>query len=320
MKKLLKGALILGASLFVTTTYAQLLDEKNVQINMDLQPVLQLKMDGPDQIDMSFTDIQSYYAGITKYGANVLKVSSSVSFDLWAVGLSQNATDYLWDQQVDYQGGGASGINSIPLTALELHQFPGNPIVGNPVCDFYAAGAANISVTADYSQPFTDLQAGASTTVTAGSGNNCIYSTSNSTPYAAPQFINALGTADEKYIAGGDGTDVGCSVVGGTYLQQTMGFNTAAVAPATNTTAGTGTPNAAGYYFVMDYRVVPGLPAIFPMHEPENNANGITAAAGHSLFDADAVAAVATLGETAGVYAAPGIYSMYVKYILAEDQ
>ena len=87
MKKIF--SLLFASTLFFGSANAQILSEQNVTINMDLQPVLQLSIEGPEQIDFNFTEIDQYYAGIVKNGANVLKVSSSVSFDLWAAGLSQ---------------------------------------------------------------------------------------------------------------------------------------------------------------------------------------------------------------------------------------
>ena len=63
----------------------------------------------------------------------------------------------------------------------------------------------------------------------------------------------------------------------------------------------------------MEYRIVPGSPAMFPMHVATNNANSTAATL------TGAATAAGTLA-TAGNYAAPGVYSMSVKYILAEDQ
>ena len=56
------------------------------------------------------------------------------------------------------------------------------------------------------------------------------------------------------------------------------------------------------YYFVIDYRIVPGLPAVFPF------AN--TGAASEDLV---------TIGA-AGDYAQPGVYTMNVKYLMIENQ
>jgi hypothetical protein len=303
MKKI-ASLLFVGAIIFGSAN-AQILSEQNVTINMDLQPVLQLSIEGPEQIDFNFTEIDQYYAGIIKNGANVLKVSSSVSFDLWAAGLSQgNVASLCMDQLIDYQGGGA-GVNTIPVTALELHQFPPNPLVtaNTATCD----GTTALTAESDYSQAFAIIDA-ATNAPTANAGNNAIYSPAATTPYIAPQ-MTGVATAEEKYIAGGDGTTT-CSVLGGSYISQSMGFNDG-VAPTSG--AGTGLPSTAGYYFVMDYRIVPGLPAIFPMHLAASNANST------ALTLTGAAAAGAGL-TAAGAYAAPGVYSMSVKYILAEDQ
>ena len=291
MKKQIKSVIVASAVLASSTSFGQLLDEKNITITMDLQPVLQLKLEGPDQHNFTFDEISEYYSGITKYGANILKVSSSVSFDLWAVGLSQT-TNFIWDNPMEYQGGGASAVDEIPLTALELRQFPANPAIA-AACD---PGTGALTVDDNYSSAFAPLDI-TTNAPAALAVNNSIYTTANTTPYTPP--VAAASTAEEKYIAGADdGAAVaGCSVVGGSYLQETL--------------AG-GVPSGTGYYYVMDYRLLPGLPAVFPTHEAAANANTTAA----SLASG---AGATTLGG-AGIYAAPGVYTMFIKYILVEDQ
>lgn len=297
MKKVLLSVGVILALASLNKVNAQILDEQNVTITMDLQPVLQLKLEGSNQIDFTFDEINEYYGGITQYGANVLKVSSSVSFDLWAVGLSQgNVAARCWDQQLAYQGGGASSVNTIPLTALELHQFPPNPnIAAARQCD----GATAMTLSSDYSSVF-----GNDTTIAGVSGNNAIYNQLPTTPYIAPAYNEVVGTQQEKMIAGhSDGGAQNCHVVGGSYLTESMNF-------------ATGVPSNGGYYFVMDYRILPGLPAVFPFHRAPRNANSTSP----SLVAAD-VAAGGALGHDGGLtYAAPGVYTMYIKYIIAEDQ
>lgn len=294
MKKKIYTALVAAAMFGSTASFGQLLDEKNVTITMDLQPVLQLKLEGPDQIDFTFDEISEYYSGITKYGANILRVSSSVSFDLWAVGLSQT-TDFLWDNPVSYQSTGSGATNQIPISALELRQFPQNPAVVAACTPDHAYTAND-----DYSSAFAvyDITTNA---FAADAVNNTIYTAQNSTPYLAP--AQSATPVEEKYISGGDGTGAGCSVVGGSYLLETLTG---------------GTPNGSGYYFVMDYRLLPGLPAQFPAHTNTANANSdAAAAAGESPFDADNAS---NLNAAATAYAAPGVYTMFVKYVLVEDQ
>lgn len=256
MKKVF--GLLVGTFLLSGVTFGQLIDEKNVTITMDLQPVLQLHMTTPDQIDFVFDEIKDYYGGIIKYAATILKVSSSVSWDLYAVGTSQNGQ--FWDQQVSYsQGGGANSVANIPLSALELRQYEPNQY------DPTAGGAQT-----DYSAAFAPAQ-------TSAVGVNSIWY--SATPYTIPGV-------NEKYIQGQNGTGLGEGAPGGSYLMS--------IAPA-------GT--FSDYYFTIDYRILPYLPAIFP------NAG---------LNDGTAEDIVTVNG--AGTYAEPGVYTMNVKYILLEDQ
>lgn len=258
MKKL---SIIVGiGALSTSLSYAQLIDEKNVTITMDLQPVLQLSMTTPDQITFVFDEIREYYGGIIKYGATVLRISSSVSWDLYAVGHSQgNIGPNFWDQQVAYSTTGGNALNTIPLSALELRQYPANP---------YTTGFAG--TWADYSTPFAPANA-----VTPGQ-NSVYYS---ATPYTAP-------ANSEKYIVGTQGTGAGQGSPGGSYL----------------TAGGLNVNNP--FYFIIDYRILPGLPAIFP-------AAGTNAGAPQDLVN---------LSGNAQAYAQPGVYTMNVKYVLLEDQ
>ena len=93
MRKLSKLmlTLLMIAGVFGTAN-AQLIDEKDVTVTMDLQPVLQLDMTTANQLEFVFDDINEYYAGITNYAATILKVSSTVSWDLYAVGRSSGST------------------------------------------------------------------------------------------------------------------------------------------------------------------------------------------------------------------------------------
>ena len=256
---------LVASLLFAGSINAQLIDEQNVTITMDLQPVLQLNMDGPSNIDFVFDEIYEYMGGITKYGATALKVSSSVSWDLYAVGYSSgnNISALSWDAQVSY-GNTASGLGSTVLSCalLELKQDKLNPA---------KAGAAGATGGDDYFLPFA-------TVVTAAALNNNIYI--SATPYVAPAVT-------EKYIAGHNLATAVNAVVGGSYL----------------TVGATG-----NYYYIIDYRIVPGLPAIFPNTRfpnalPVNIA--ATPTANHLVL--------------AGNYARPGVYTMNVKYVLREN-
>jgi len=189
MKKILLGAAVIAAMGIGSNAEAQLIDEANVTVSMDLQPILQLSMDGPSNIDFVFDDIPKYVGGIIKYGGTVLKVSSSVSWDLYAVGSSVQATMF-WDQVAKYGAGSdPHAIDNIPLSALELHQSKANPFPGTATSF------------ADYSATF------GTAIITTGANN--IYA--STTPYTAP-------ASGEKYIAGGAAADAAALVPGGSYL------------------------------------------------------------------------------------------------------
>jgi len=268
----MKSALLFGAVMAGTSTFAQIQDEENVTVTMELVPILQLNMNTPDQVNFVFDEISEYLGGITQYGATILTASSTVSWDLFASGTSgahgASATNDYWDAQVAYGTAAVTNIsggvwNQLPLTALELKQFPSSITGGT-----FIAGS-------DYGLAFTSASAAVATP-----GQNNIY-VSTGSPYLAPPAL-AAATANNKYIAGGVGLPQ--FVAGGSYLTQTAAI-------ASNIPA--------AYYFVIDYRIVPGLPAIFPLA-----SSGTTT---------DALAG-------AGSYAKPGVYTMNVKYLMIENQ
>ncbi|MBL4755097.1 MAG: hypothetical protein JKY52_16060 [Flavobacteriales bacterium] len=107
-------------------------------LEIEILPILQLKMSTSDQLDFVFSDITDYAAGITRSGATILTVSSSLDWDLMAVGTSSlnestSGASAFWDQNLSYS---ALGSASIPLGVLELHQFPTNPAGGGPGVDY----------------------------------------------------------------------------------------------------------------------------------------------------------------------------------------
>lgn len=254
-KTVIRLALATGFMAIAGTSFGQLQDEKNVTMTMDLQPILQLEMNTPDQVDFVFDKLGDYYGGITKYGATILKVNSTVAWDLYAVGTSNDGT--YWDKQMEYgTSTDPNAVEQLPLQLLELHQSEAN-----------ASAASGTGFRGDYSSPF------AAAPYTAGENN--IYA--SATPYVLPGLT-------EKYLQGHNGT--ADFAAGGSYL--TQGSSTNSI-----------------YYYVIDYRIVPGLPAIFP-----------TAADNGAVPTAlDLVTA-----NAAGAYAQPGVYTMNVKYVLIENQ
>lgn len=258
MKKIFKPLAVVAALALSTSSFAQLQDEKNVTVTMDLQPILQLNMQGAENVDFVFDKISQYIGGITKYGATQLTVSSTVAWDLYAVGHSTNGLNNYWDQAATY-GGTADplAIDNLPISLLELHQNQANPGT------FTTPATGNWR---DYSTAFT-LATG-----TVAAGQNSIYANVN--PYTTP-------TIADKYIAGHAGTDNYMN--GGSYLTQTNPVN--------------------NFKYIIDYRIVPGLPASFPW-------------AGSNVGIPEDLQSV----NGTGSYAQAGIYTMNVKYVLTENQ
>ncbi|NIJ44705.1 hypothetical protein FHR24_001144 [Wenyingzhuangia heitensis] len=261
-KSVLATAMLAGL-----TTQAQLIDEKDVTVTMDLQPVLQLEMTTPNQIEFIFDDVVEYQAGIVQYAATTLKISSTVNWDLYAIARSQgNIGANFWDQEVSYGNTNPNAVNELPLSLLELKQSRAN-----------SADGAATGTYGDYSGAFTSYSDGSGT-----SGQNSIY-------------VDATGTGtppglDNKYIAGHSGTTgvVGDDFMpGGSYLTQTGA--------------------ASDFYYNIDYRILPGLPATFPM---AYIADGTTSE--------ELTKVGATVNTSA--FAEPGVYTMYVQYVLLEDQ
>lgn len=281
MKNFIKGSMLAAAMLMGTSAFAQIADENNVTVTMELVPVLQLNMNTTDQISFVFDEIPEYIGGITKYGATILTVSSTVNWDLFASGTSgvhnANTSNRQWDFVVGYGPSSAvtSGVGSrevLPLTALELRQFP-STTVNN--------GATPTQVRY-YNSAFSAALG------TAATFPNNIYVTSGVSPYTPSTDVT------DPYIGGGAG--LVNYVDGGTYLTQA------------------GSVGNTNYYFVIDYRIVPGLPAIFPK---AGTTVGLDAS--HNLATGAAFSANALAGAV-GAYARSGVYTMNVKYLLIENQ
>jgi hypothetical protein len=125
-------------------------------------------------------------------------------------------------------------------------------------------------------------------------GSNAIYCPLPGSPYDPPTSTPTA-ILSEKYIAGGTSTAANCSVLGGSYL------------------IGNQLANTSAYRYVLDYRILPNLPVTFPAHF-------IGKAENSTAPSFQAAEAATTLAADGAVYANPGVYTMYVKYILAQDQ
>ena len=154
--------------------------QTSFSLEVEILPVLQLKSTTIDKIDFNFTEINNYMNGITQSNKTILEISSNVNWDLLAIGTSvrhqANAADYYWDAASSYT---LTGSTNIPLSALEIFQFPANPCPG--VSDYSSA----------FTNPPTQLN------------NNNISISSGVLSFAS---LVATGTDNTRCIAGKYGT------------------------------------------------------------------------------------------------------------------
>jgi len=97
---------------------AQLQDEEYAYITLDLQGILTLTMTTEPQIDFSFTSIQEYETGITRYNATKLEVDATVAWDLFAYA----STDE-WTQGESYS---TNGEWNLPAEIIEMQALNAN--------------------------------------------------------------------------------------------------------------------------------------------------------------------------------------------------
>lgn len=103
-------------------------------LEIEILPVLQMNISSLQNIDFSFSDINTYISGAIKYGATKMEVNSNLEWDLIAVGSSSinesttGGSPY-WDIIASYSSN-PGGSSNIPLSALEIFQNPANPSPG----------------------------------------------------------------------------------------------------------------------------------------------------------------------------------------------
>ena len=154
--------------------------QTSFSLEIEILPVLQLKTTTLDRIDFNFIEISNYINGLTQNNKTILEVSSNVNWDLLAIGTSvrhqNNNTDYFWDANSAYT---STGSANIPLSALEILQYPDNPCAGS----------------SDYSSAFTNPPTQLN--------NNNISVASGVLSFAS---LAATGTDNTRCIAGNYGT------------------------------------------------------------------------------------------------------------------
>lgn len=259
----------------ISSANAQKSGQQGVTIGMELKPILQLNMDAPEIIKFIFDKQGQYRNGIVQDAATTIQVTSTVKWDLYAVGRSQgtspNGTMY-WDQEESF-GTSVNSVADLPMSMVELRQRQSNN------------GTLNSNATyTDYSRDFSSNFK--------PSAANSLYVSNNGTPTPPNKY--------GKYIAGHSGVSD----------DQKNGYMPAGSYVSDN---GIGT----NFEFTMDYRILPGYPAIFP------NAFSADALVAENLV-ANANANSVMVGGAAGngnkAYAEPGVYTMTVQYVLLEDQ
>ena len=276
MKNVSKLVLFLFLIGIVTTTKAQKGSQSGVSIVMDLQPVLQLEMTSPEQINFIFNNKKEFASGIIKNSATILKVTSTVKWDLYAVGrtTSNNVNrSTFWEQEKSY-GSTVNSVANLPLSLLEIKQSQIN-----------TATEGSLATYPDYSQDFS----------------NPFRTSAGNSLYVAQDGSATPPNRSGKYIAGQSGFSSGDKndyMAAGSFYSHTK-------------------KNDPNFYYKIDYRILPGYPAIFPnaFNSDATVAENIVASA-----NANTVLAGGAAGNRNRSYAEPGEYRMYVQYVLLEDQ
>jgi hypothetical protein len=268
MKRLKKVTIVL---MLIGVVFCGFSQKKQVAMTMELKPVLQIDMITEGQIDFVFNSQEEFSSGIVKKAATVLKVTSTVNWDMYAVGrTSYTNGGSFWSQEQSFKRT-ANSVATLPLSLLELRQ--GNKNNG-------ISGSNGIYN--DYSQEFSNET----------NGGNSIYVPADGS--LSPP------SSSGKYIAGHSGV---------------AGDNVLDFIPAGSYDSNS--VNKSDYYYEMDYRVLPGYPAIFPNATNEDatvyqdivstsKANSIIAGRLDENYDKN--------------YTEPGMYTMTVQYIILEDQ
>lgn len=212
-------------------------DTRALEIVVEILPILQLKINSPSQIDFSFEDINDYYAGKIVPGATSLEVSSNMHWDLFPVGTSskhmEDPTNWFWDNIAQYSGFG-SPVTEIPLSVLQLQQYPSNPTIAGPI-------------------PVDRLD----------------YSSTFVSPMTADDTLNNILIASGFISLAGQLSDAGTkqrAIAGSINIPLTTNVNCAM--PPGSFFLATTPAEKERYKFSISYRIVPGIPSLFLGSKP----------------------------------------------------
>ena len=120
MKTFFKFMLAISLFTFASIGNAQKLQQESVSISLDLKPILQLEMISPDQINFIFDQENQYRNGIVKNAATIIKVTSTVTWDLYAIGRAKGTNPNgktFWNQEESYESS-LNSVADIPLSML----------------------------------------------------------------------------------------------------------------------------------------------------------------------------------------------------------
>lgn len=166
--------------LLIQISYSQGVQKtQNVSFTLDMKPILSVEFNAPSQINFVFDEKSKFNKGIVHEEATEIRVTSTVNWDMYAVGRSLNKnSDELqsWDVQKSFKSSQNESLH-IPLQLLEIKQQYKNNGVFHSEANF-----------SDYSSPFSTSHL---------STSNNIYVSPNGTPTPP----NAFG----KYLAGHSG-------------------------------------------------------------------------------------------------------------------
>lgn len=276
MKTIVKISVVLSLIGISQMSFAQKnMDQNSVMMVLDMQPILSVEFDAPPQINFVFDEKSKYIKGITHNAATEIKVTSTVSWDMYAVGRSSGNNPNgptFWDQEKSF-GSTVNSVANLPLSLLEIKQSNKNKGVYHDKATYQ-----------DYSNNFSDIFR--------PSASNSLYVSSNGTP--SPPTHNG------KYLAGHSGdasfSDHGFVPAGSYYSKYS---------------------NSDDYHFVIDYRILPGFPAIFKnaFNEDASIAQNLVTTKNNSAVYAGGVKT-----NPAQSFAEPGYYTMTVQYVILEDQ
>jgi hypothetical protein len=123
---------MIAMSLFTVKSFAQLSDEQYNYVTMDLRGILTLTMTTNPQVDFTFSTVQEYMQGITRFNAVELEVDATMAWDLFAY-----ASTDKWVQVEQYS---TNGHDLLPAEILEMQSSVDN--TAGAAIEFHSAFAS----------------------------------------------------------------------------------------------------------------------------------------------------------------------------------